>query len=300
MKKNLALAISSLLVLALALTGCTSEPASSAAPASGADASADTAAASGVITVITREDGSGTRGAFVEITGVMEDDVDNTSVNAVVHDGTGKVLTAVANDPGAIGYISLGSLNETVKALSVDGVAPTNENVQNGTYALARPFNIATLQGAELSAATQDFMAFIMSAEGQAVVGENGFIPVEDTGAFESAMPEGNIVVGGSTSVYPVMEKLKEAYLAINPGVTISIEGIGSTGGMTGAQEGTFDIGMASRELKEEELAVLEPTVIAQDGIAMIVNLENSLENITMEQIKGVYTEAIVDFSELA
>ncbi len=295
MKKNVSIILALLLMMSFVLAGCgATEEATSTA---GSTAAAEGEAAP--ITVITREDGSGTRGAFVEITGVMEDDVDNTTVNAIVHDGTGKVLTAVANDPSAIGYISLGSLNDTVKALSVDGVEATNENVKDGSYAVARPFNIATLKGAELSDATQDFINFIMSAEGQAIADEEGFISVVEGEAFTSTNPEGEIMVGGSTSVYPLMEKLKEAYNAVNPNVTINIEGIGSTGGMTGAQEGTFDIGMASRELKAEEQEVLDGTVIAQDGIALVVNLENSLENITLAQIKDVYTEATTDFNAL-
>ncbi len=299
MKKNLSIILALLLMMSFVLAGCgaTEEATSTAGSTAGSTAPAEGEAAP--ITVITREDGSGTRGAFVEITGVMEDDIDNTTVNAIVHDGTGKVLTAVANDPGAIGYVSLGSLNDTVKALSVDGVEATNDNVKDGSYAVARPFNIATLKGAELSDATQDFINFIMSAEGQAIADEEGFISVVEGEAFTSTNPEGEIMVGGSTSVYPLMEKLKEAYNAINPNVTINIEGIGSTGGMTGAQEGTFDIGMASRELKAEEQEVLDGTVIAQDGIALIVNLENSLENITLAQIKDVYTEATTDFNAL-
>ncbi len=299
MKKNLSIILALILMMSFVLAGCgaTEEATSTAGSTAPAEGAAEGEAAP--ITVITREDGSGTRGAFVEITGVMEDDIDNTTVNAIVHDGTGKVLTAVANDPGAIGYVSLGSLNDTVKALSVDGVEATNDNVKDGSYAVARPFNIATLKGAELSDATQDFINFIMSAEGQAIADGEGFISVVEGEAFTSTNPEGEIMVGGSTSVYPLMEKLKEAYNAINPNVTINIEGIGSTGGMTGAQEGTFDIGMASRELKAEEQEVLDGTVIAQDGIALIVNLENTLENITLAQIKDVYTEATTDYNAL-
>ncbi len=303
--KKLALTAAAVLTMTGVLAGCSSESASStAAPAASGAAStasqAEGGMATGPITVITREDGSGTRGAFVEITGVMEDDMDNTTANAVVQDGTGKVLTAVANDPGAMGYISLGSLNDTVNALSVDGVEPTAENVKSGEYTLARPFNIATLKGAELSPVAQDFMNFIFSAEGQAIVNENGFIAVEEGEAFTTTSPEGEITIGGSTSVSPLIEKMKEAYIALNPNATIGIESIGSTGGMTGVQEGTFDIGMASRELKAEELEVLDGVAIAQDGIVMVVNLENPMTDITMEQIKAIYTEAITTFDELA
>ncbi len=281
MNKKISFIMVASLLISMILTGCT------------------TAGAQDSISVITREDGSGTRGAFVEITGIMEDDVDNTTANAIVHDGTGKVMTAVANDPASIGYISLGSLNDTVKALSVDGVAATSENVASGSYTLARPFNIATLKGAELSELTVEFMNFCMSPEGQAIATENGFIAVEAGESITSAQMEGEIMIGGSTSVTPLMEKLKEAYLVLNPNATINIEGIGSTGGMTGAAEGTFDIGMASRELKDSEKEVLDGTVLAMDGIAMIVNLENTVSDISMGNIKAVYTESITSFSEL-
>ncbi len=305
MKKNFSIMLVLTVLLTMLLAGC-SAPTQESAPAtdgttSTADASAPTTdgEALDTISVITREDGSGTRGAFVEITGVMSDDVDNTTVNAIVHDGTGKVMTAVANDPSAIGYISLGSLNDTVKALSVDGVEATGENVASGDYKLARPFNLATLKGAEPDLLVQEFIDFMMSAEGQTIVADNGFIAVEAGESITSQQMEGEIMIGGSTSVTPLMEKFKEAYEVINPNATINIESIGSTGGMNGASEGTFDIGMASRELKDSEMEVLDPIVVAQDGIAMVVNLSNPLSNITMEEIMGVYTESITSYADL-
>ncbi len=305
MSKKFNFIIAFALTFAMMLSGCTpaapaSEAAPDAEPAATEETPAEEAPALDKISVITREDGSGTRGAFVEITGIMEDDIDNTTVNAIVHDGTGKVMTAVANDPAAMGYISLGSLNDTVKALSVDGVEATGANVASGDYKLARPFNIATLKGAELSPLTQEFINYIMSPEGQAIAEENGFIAVEAGESITSEQMEGEIMIGGSTSVTPLMEKLKEAYLVLNPNATINIEGIGSTGGMTGAMEGTFDIGMASRELKDSEMEALDGMAIAQDGIAMVVNNANPLANITMDEIKSVYTEGITSYTGLA
>ncbi len=305
MDKKFNFLIAFALTFAMLLAGCTtaapaSEAAPDAEPAATEETPVEETPALDKISVITREDGSGTRGAFVEITGIMEDDVDNTTVNAIVHDGTGKVMTAVANDPAAMGYISLGSLNDTVKALSVDGVEATGANVASGDYKLARPFNIATLKGAELSPLAQEFINYIMSPEGQAIAEENGFIAVEAGESITSEQMEGEIMIGGSTSVTPLMEKLKEAYLVLNPNATINIEGIGSTGGMTGAMEGTFDIGMASRELKDSEMEALDGLVIAQDGIAMVVNNANPLANITMDEIKSVYTEGITSYTGLA
>lgn len=255
------------------------------------------------ISVITREEGSGTRDAFVEITGVLSDDFDNTTPDAIVHDSTGKVMTAVANDPNGLGYISLGSLNDTVKPLSVDGVEATGENISNGDYKLARPFNIALLRNSALDDTVVDFINFIFSAEGQDLVENSGFIKAQTDGnPFESIQPSGVLSIGGSTSVYPVMEKLKEAYLEFNTNMTSSdilIEGVGSSGGMNGAIDGTFQIGMASRDLKDSELETLDGIVIARDGIAMIVNEGNALEDISMTEIKDVYVGDTTEFSEL-
>lgn len=264
--------------------------------------SASALAASGAITVVSREDGSGTRGAFVELMGIeveAEDGskADMTTEEAVIANSTDVVMQNVASDPNAIGYISLGSLNETVKAVSVDGVAPSVETVADGSYKVARPFYIATKgEPGELAA---DFISFILSAEGQAVVGES-YIKVDDAApAFEGALPEGKLVIAGSSSVTPVMEKLVEAYLALNDKATIEIQMSDSTAGMTGAIDGTCDIGMASRELKESEAAELNGTVIAMDGIAVVVNNESDVQNLTSEQVRAIYTGEIEDWADV-
>ena len=257
-------------------------------------------AAEGTITVMSREDGSGTRGAFVELTGVEQDDVDMTTVDAVITNSTAVMLTSVAGDPAAIGYVSMGSLNETVKAVSVDGNAATVEGVKDGSYTLARPFVVTTF--GEVGEIAQDFLNYIMSAEGQAVISEEGYIAIDDAAeAYTAAGVSGEITVGGSSSVTPVMEKLAEAYMALNPDVTVIVQQSDSTTGVTGTIEGTVDLGMASRALKaEEEEQGVVGTTIAMDGIAVIVNLENDTENLTTEQIMNIYTGAITDWSELA
>ena len=257
-------------------------------------------AAEGTITVMSREDGSGTRGAFVELTGVEQDDVDMTTVDAVITNSTAVMLTSVAGDPAAIGYVSMGSLNETVKAVSVDGNAATVEGIKDGSYTLARPFVVTTY--GEVGEIAQDLLNYIMSAEGQAIINEEGYIAINDAAeAYTAAGVSGEITVGGSSSVTPVMEKLAEAYMALNPDVTIIVQQSDSTTGVTGTIEGTVDLGMASRALKaEEEEQGVVGTTIAMDGIAVIVNLENDTENLTTEQIMNIYTGAITDWSELA
>ena len=256
----------------------------------------------GEISVISREEGSGTRGAFVELFGIQEEidgeKVDMTTEDASVTNSTSVMMTNVAQDPLAIGYISLGSLDDTVKAVSIDGAEATVENIKNGTYTIARPFNIATK--GEVSDIAQDFINYIMSAEGQAVITENGYIGSDDAAAFESNGATGKVTVSGSSSVTPVMEKLKEAYCAINPDVQIELQESDSTTGMESALNGTYDIGMASRELKDSETeGGLTGTQIALDGIAVIVNKENSLSDITADQVKDIYTGEITDWSEL-
>ncbi len=259
-------------------------------------ASLATAFAGNDIVVISREEGSGTRGAFVELTGVQEKDaagnnVDNTTVEAIIQSGTAAVLTTVQSTPDAIGYISLGSLNDTVKAVKVEGVDATVENILAGTYVLSRPFNIA-VKG-EPSPLVADFIAWIFSEEGQAIVTEHHYI-TEGFSEYVPADVEGKIVVGGSTSVYPLMQAFEEAYEAVKGGkVDIEVQGGGSTVGMTGAIDGTFQIGMASRELKESELTELTPYVICMDGIAVVVNTENMVENLTLAQIKDIFTGAV-------
>lgn len=247
------------------------------------------------ITVVSREDGSGTRGAFIELFGVEENDVDNTTEEAIIANSTAVMMTTVAGDENAIGYASLGSLDESTKAIDVDGVEPSVDTIKDGSYKISRPFNIATK--GDVSEVTQDFINFIMSADGQAVVEENGYISVSDE-SFQSNKAEGKIVVAGSSSVTPVMEKLKEAYLKINNKAEIEIQESDSTTGMTAVMEGTCDIGMASRDLKDSE-SELKATVIAMDGIAVIVNQNNEIEDIEAEQVKDIFTGDITTWDEL-
>lgn len=256
------------------------------------------------IKVISREEGSGTRGAFIELFGIEEKDadgnkVDMTTVEADTTSSTSVMMTAVAGNAYAIGYISLGSLNDTVKAIKIDGVEASVENVKAGTYQVARPFNIAVKEG--LSEVAQDFIDFIMSAEGQKVIEEAGYVTVaDDAAAYSGSKPEGKIVVAGSSSVTPVMEKLKEAYLAINTNAEMEVQQSDSSNGMAWAIDGTCDIGMASRELKDSELEKgLIPTVIAMDGIAVIVNHESVVEELTSEQVKSIFTGESVTWNEI-
>ncbi len=245
------------------------------------------------ITVITREAGSGTRGAFVELLGIeqrAEDGTktDRTTTEAIEAGKTGIVLTSVAGDPYAIGYISLGSLNDTVKALHIDGVQVTAENVKNGTYKIARPFNIATR--GEIQPLAQDFIDYIFSQEGQQIIEDNGYIAMDAAAAsFAGTLPAGRIVLAGSSSVTPVMEKLAEAYKALNSDAQIEIQMSDSTAGMTGVIDGICDIGMASRALKESELAEVDGQAIAMDGIAVIVHNGNPTENISADALQKVY-----------
>ena len=267
----------------------------------------DTVAAgsmSGAITVLSREDGSGTRGAFIELFGIEQKDadgnkVDNTIDSAEITNSTSVMMTTVAGNKAAIGYVSLGSLDESqVKAVLIDGAQATAENVKDGTYKVSRPFNIATK--GEPTGLAKDFIDYILSEEGQAVVEENGYVSEGNTGAFEGTGAEGKITVGGSSSVTPVMEKLKEAYTAVNPNATIEVQQSDSTTGMTSTIDGTYDIGMASRELKDEEAAQLTPQVIALDGIAVIVNKDNDVDELTSDQVKSVYTGETTTWEDLA
>lgn len=259
--------------------------------------------ASTAITVMSREDGSGTRGAFIELFGIEQEDeegnkVDMTTEEAVITNSTSVMMTGVAGDAYAIGYISLGSLNETVKALNVDGAAASVENIENGTYKIARPFNIAT--GAEVSEVAQDFINYILSADGQAVITENSYIAVSDAEAYTAAGVSGKIVVAGSSSVTPVMEKLKEAYVALNPEVEIEVQQSDSTTGVNSVIDGVCDIGMASRDLKDSELEKgVTGTVIARDGIAVIVNNENPTTDITSAQVLSIFTGETTTWSDM-
>ncbi len=312
MKKMISVCMAALMLSAFA--GCSStttssessygggtENSSASAQSSQAEADFDT---SKDIAVISREDGSGTRGAFVELFGVEEKDadgnkVDRTSDEADITNSTSVMMTSVAGNPYSIGYISLGSLNETVKAVKIDGAEATVENVKSGAYGISRPFNIATK--ADVSEVAQDFIDFIMSSDGQKVVEEAGCIPQETSGAYAGSKPSGKIVVAGSSSVTPVMQKLKEAYLAVNPNAEIEIQESDSTTGMNSAIDGVCDIGMASRELKDTEIEKgLTPTVIATDGIAVIVNNENPIEDLTKDQVKSIYIGETISWSEVA
>lgn len=261
-------------------------------------------AASGAITVVSREDGSGTRGAFIELFGIEEkqgdEKVDMTTEEASVTNSTSVMMTTVAGDENAIGYISLGSLNDTVKAVKIDGAEATAENVADDTYKVSRPFNIVT--GAEISETAQDFINYIMSAEGQQIIEDNGYIKEDaEAPAYEAAGVSGKVVVAGSSSVAPVMEKLKEGYEAANSDVTVEVQQSDSTTGINSAAEGICDIGMASRELKDEEADLgLTPQVIARDGIAVIVNNTNEIEDMTTEQVKSIFTGETTEWEALA
>lgn len=282
------------------LAGCSSTPTAStgASDASGSDFDS-----SNDITVISRESGSGTRGAFIELTGVEEKQgdqkVDMTTDDAQVVNSTSVVLTTVETDPYAIGYVSLGTLNNKVKAVKVDGAEATADAIKAGQYKLSRPFNIAT-KGEPSNEVVKDFMAYILSTEGQEIVTDNGYIALDDTKAFEGTQPSGNIVVGGSSSVSPLMEKLIEAYNKVNPNASIDLQTSDSTTGMTSCAEGSYDIGMASRELKQEELdSGLKNTVIATDGIAVIVNKENPTDELSSDAIKSIYTGDTTTWNEV-
>ena len=289
-----------LLLLVFAVSVLTACGAPAATDASNPGVAFDT---SKEIVVVSREEGSGTRGAFIELFGieVKNDDgskTDMTTKEAIITNQTNVMMTTVAGNEYAIGYVSLGSLNDTVKALQIDGVVPSAENVKNGSYAIARPFNIVT--GDSVSELAQDFMDFILSAEGQAVVA-TGYIAVDDGAApYAGSKPAGKIVVAGSSSVTPIMEKLKEAYIAVNPDATIEIQQSDSSAGINGAIDGTCDIGMASRDLKDSELESLTSTQIALDGIAVIVNNGNPLAGLTKEQVRAIFTGELLVWSEVA
>lgn len=299
-RKLFAIAMSVMCTAAL-MTGCGS---SNGASSSDAGSGADTGSTSQPISVVSREDGSGTRGAFVELTGVEEKDADgnktdNTTADAIISNSTEIMMTTVSGDEYAIGYSSTGSLNDTVKALNVDGVEPTAQNIKDGKYSLSRPFNIAT-KGTPGKLA-QDFIDYILSEEGQKVVEENGYIAsVDDAKAFKSSGESGKLVVAGSSSVTPVMEKLAEAYKAVNKKAEIEIQESDSTTGMTAAADGTCDIGMASRELEDSEKDKgLTSQAIALDGIAVIVNTQNTRTEITTDMVKKIFTGEVTDWSDV-
>ena len=319
-KKVISLFVTGMLAVSM-IAGCgsdntadTSTSANTTADAS-TDAAADTTAeeapaattdfdASEYVNVLSREDGSGTRGAFIELFGIEEKDadgnkVDNTTEEAIITNSTSVMLTSVASDEYAIGYVSLGSLDDTVKAVSIDGAEATAENIKAGTYKIARPFNIATKGDATGLAA--DFINYIMSDEGQKVIEDNGYISQGSNGAFTSDGSTGKIVVAGSSSVKPVMEKLIEAYKAINKDAEIELQESDSTTGMIAAMEGTCDIGMASRELKDSETeGGLTAQVIAMDGIAVVVNNSNPMDEMSSDNVKDIFTGAVTTWDEVA
>lgn len=302
MKKFIAVLATVGMVAALAV-GCGSGDDASADKGTKTESASSDWDSSNDITIVSREDGSGTRGAFVELFGIQQEvdgeKVDMTTVDAQVTNNTSVMLTTVAGDEYAIGYVSLGSLDESVKALKIDGAEATEENIENGSYKVSRPFNIAVKEGADNEVAN-DFITYIMSTEGQKIVADNGYIPVADTKAYDGTKPSGSAVVGGSSSVSPVMEKLIEAYKSVNPNAKIELQTSDSTTGMTSTLEGSYDIGMASRELKEEEVGQgLQATVIATDGIAVIVNNDNPTEELSSDQVKSIYTGETYTWDEV-
>ncbi len=279
--------------------------------ASSTDTNSDSAAqdqasdwdSSNDITIVSREDGSGTRGAFIELFGIEEkqgdEKVDMTTEDAQITNNTSVMLTTVAKDDYAIGYVSLGSLDDSVKAVKIDGAEATEANIKDGTYKVSRPFNIAT-KGDPTNEVAKDFIEYIMSTEGQQVISDNGYISNDEATDYAGSAPSGKCVVGGSSSVSPVMEKLIEAYKEVNPNAEIELQTSDSTTGMTSTVEGSYDIGMASRELKDSELAEgLQATVIATDGIAVIVNNNNPTDEFTSEQVKDIYTGSYTTWDEV-
>ena len=291
------------ILLSLAVAGALVGGVFAGCSAGKGDQNSSNTGVTGNITVVSREEGSGTRGAFVELLGIEEKDaagnkVDNTTAAAEITNSTAVMLTTVAGNKNAIGYVSLGSLNDTVQALTIDGVEPTAENVKNGSYKVSRPFNIVTK--ADLSPAAQDFIRYIQSADGQKIIEDNHYVSQSNTGAFKSSGAKGKVLVAGSSSVTPVMEKLAEAYKKINAAATVEVQQSDSTTGITSAADGTCDIGMASRELKDTETAKgVNATVIAMDGVAVIVNKANPLKAATTDTVRQIYTGTVTDWADV-
>lgn len=305
MKKFISLLAVTTMVAGMAV-GCGNSSSDSSSDATSTADSTEASAdwdSSSDITIVSREDGSGTRGAFIELFGIEEKDasgekVDNTTADAQITNSTSVMLTTVAGDDYAIGYVSLGSLNDTVKALKIDGEEATEQNIKDGKYKICRPFNIATKKGADNEVA-KDFIAYIMSKEGQQVISDNGYIGDDSAEAYAGSKPSGKAVVGGSSSVSPVMEKLIEAYKKVNTGAEIELQTTDSTTGMTSAIDGSYDIGMASRELQDEEKDKLDSQVIATDGIAVIVNKNNTTDELSSDQVKTIYTGDATTWDEV-
>ena len=308
LKNTCKLAVVGVSLLAM-LTGCSSTGGDDSSTASGDSSTAndagDNTAMSGTISVISREEGSGTRSAFIELFGIEEEDasgekVDNTTEEAVTTNNTAAMITNVSGNPNAIGYVSLGSLNDTVKAVKIDGNEATAENVKAGTYKVSRPFNIVTKTDG-VSELAQDFINYIMSTDGQAIVEEEGYVPMDTTDKYSSNGATGTLTVGGSSSVAPVMEKLAEAYEAVNTDADVQVTTTDSSTGVTSTIEGSYDIGMASRAVKDEEVSQgVTGTQIAIDGVAVIVNNENTMDNLTSDQVKNIFTGSVTDWSEVA
>lgn len=307
MKKMITLALTCVLMLGV-LASCGGKNPENTTPqnnpgsgdTSDSTSAPDKTGMTGNITVISREESSGTRGAFIELMGIEDEDGDHTTEMAEISNSTSVVLQTVAQNKNAIGYISLGSLDASlVKAIKVNGVEATVDNINAGTYMVSRPFILAT--NGTLSAVAQDFIQYILSSEGQAIVKENGYIQVQPAGAYQPAGQSGKITLAGSTSVSPVMEKLADAYKKLNPDVSIEIQQNGSGAGIQALNEGACDIGMSSRELKDSEKAAgAEPIIMALDGIAVIVNPENSIDGLTSEQIRSIFTGEVTKWQDVS
>ena len=294
MKKKILAVMSAIVITTLAFTGCGSNNEST-----DKSSSAASDGMSGAITVVSREEGSGTRDAFVELMGIVdENDNDLTTQTAEVTNSTSVMMSTVAQNDKAMGYVSLGSLSDTVKAVKVDGVEANAENIKSGDYKVSRPFNIAYKED-KLTDLDKDFIKFIMSEQGQAIVDSEGYISLDAEGSYEAAGLKGKITLAGSTSVAPLMDVMKDEYTKLNPDVTIEIQESGSSAGIQSAMEGATEIGMSSRDLKDEEAAELTAKQIAMDGIAVIVNTENTLDNLTSDQIKSIYVGDVTDWADV-
>lgn len=316
MKKTWAVMGTAVAVSAMIFTGCGSSNTTTGTDTTQESENTDTAATdtpaaedskggdfSGLISPISREEGSGTRGAFIELFGIEEEEngekVDKTTDEASITNSTSVMMSSVANDANAIGYISLGSLNDTVKAVKIDGAEASVDNVKNGSYKVVRPFNIVL--GKKASDAANDFVNYIMSADGQKIIEDNGYIPVDEgAAAYQASNAKGKVVVGGSSSVSPVMEKLVEAYSKANTNIQVDVQTTDSTTGVSSTVEGSYDIGMASRDLKDDETAQgVEGKTIAKDGIAVIVNNESSVDELSTDQVKSIFTGETTSWSDI-
>jgi len=292
MKKGLSLILTGALFVCL-LAGCGTSTGD-------ANSSGSAGSSLGTINVISREDGSGTRGAFVELLKIEDaGGNDATCDSAEITNSTSVMMTTVAGNKAAIGYASLGSLSSDVKAVSIDGVEATVDNIKAGTYTVARPFNIVYKEGS-LTPLAQDFMAYILSTDGQKIINQDGYIGVDGGKAYTPSKLSGTVTLAGSTSVSPLMEKLADAYKALNPNVTIEIQQSGSSAGITSATDGVCDFGMSSRELTASEASALTCVKIATDGIAVIVNKDNDITNLTKDQVKQIFMGETTNWSDLS